>query len=99
MSREMNQVFSRIVGRALQGLLHIYRVTISPFLGPRCRFIPSCSAYAIEAIELHGPVRGTFLSARRLARCHPFCDGGYDPVPSSCDCKVGPSTELGITTP
>ena len=89
---------SRIVGLALQALLRLYRLTISPLLGPRCRFVPSCSAYAIEAIELHGPARGLWLGARRLARCHPFCDGGYDPVPL-CDCNAARSPELGITAP
>lgn len=86
---------SRALGIALRALLTFYRVAISPLLGPRCRFMPSCSAYMIEAIEAHGPARGLWLGARRLARCHPFCDGGYDPVPP-CHCKVAPSSELGI---
>lgn len=94
---------SRMLGIALQAPLRFYRVAISPLLGPRCRFMPSCSAYAIEAIEQHGPARGLWLGARRLARCHPFCDGGYDPVPpvdpKRCGCEPAPSPQLGITAP
>lgn len=62
-------------------LLRLYKATLSPLLGPACRFEPSCSRYAIEAIERHGLVRGGTLAARRLGRCHPFHDGGFDPVP------------------
>jgi len=62
-------------------LIRIYRWTLSPLLGPSCRFEPTCSAYAEEAIRLYGPGRGTWLALRRLGRCHPFCRGGIDPVP------------------
>ncbi|MDJ0656749.1 MAG: membrane protein insertion efficiency factor YidD [Xanthomonadales bacterium] len=65
----------------LLGLLRAYKLIISPLLGPRCRFYPSCSDYAREAIEVHGAFRGGWLAIRRLARCHPFCEGGIDPVP------------------
>jgi putative membrane protein insertion efficiency factor len=58
-----------------------YRRWISPVMPARCRFYPSCSAYALEAVETHGALRGTYLAARRLLRCHPFHPGGYDPVP------------------
>lgn len=58
-----------------------YQRFISPLLGPRCRFAPSCSQYAVEALRTHGAIRGLWLSVRRLARCHPFNPGGYDPVP------------------
>lgn len=63
------------------GLIRLYQVLISPLLGPRCRFHPSCSRYAAEALAEHGPLRGTWLAVRRIGRCHPFHPGGYDPVP------------------
>ena len=74
------------INRLLQGLLlaliQAYRQWISPLLGPpRCRFIPSCSTYGLEAIDRHGPWRGSWLTARRLLRCHPFTPCGCDPVP------------------
>ena len=62
-------------------LIRVYQWTISPMLGARCRFYPSCSCYAHEAIERHGALAGAWLAAKRLARCHPFSAGGYDPVP------------------
>jgi uncharacterized protein len=65
----------------LRILIRAYQLVLSPLLGPRCRFYPSCSHYAIEAIESHGALRGTWLSARRICRCHPFHPGGFDPVP------------------
>ena len=65
----------------LLGLIGFYRQWISPLLGPRCRFIPSCSAYGLEAIERHGVWRGGWLTLRRLLRCHPFTPCGCDPVP------------------
>lgn len=67
--------------RLLIGLVRLYQYLISPLLGPRCRFHPSCSHYAIEAVETHGAWRGGWLALRRLLRCHPWHPGGYDPVP------------------
>ncbi|MBA2653597.1 MAG: membrane protein insertion efficiency factor YidD [Gammaproteobacteria bacterium] len=63
--------------------LKIYRYTLSPMLGPRCRFYPSCSQYAIEALTNCGLIKGSYLIVRRLLKCHPFHPGGYDPVISS----------------
>lgn len=62
-------------------LLRIYKLAISPLLPPACRFYPSCSQYAAEAVEKHGSVLGGILAAKRIARCHPFNPGGVDPVP------------------
>lgn len=62
-------------------LLLLYRRFLSPLLAPRCRFYPTCSAYALEAVTKYGVVKGLFLSFRRLLRCHPLHPGGYDPVP------------------
>ena len=63
------------------GLIRAYQLFVSPFLGPRCRFQPTCSRYAAEAIEIHGLIRGFGMSARRLLRCHPWGQSGWDPVP------------------
>ncbi|MFC0338642.1 membrane protein insertion efficiency factor YidD [Kushneria avicenniae] len=69
----------------LIALVRVYQYGISPLIGPRCRFWPTCSNYAIEAIQLHGPLRGGWLALKRILRCHPFCAGGVDPVPpASC---------------
>lgn len=65
----------------LVGLVRGYQITLSPFLGSSCRFTPTCSRYAIEAIEKHGAIKGGLFSTRRLLRCHPWCEGGYDSVP------------------
>lgn len=62
-------------------LIQLYRYTLSPLLGVRCRFEPSCSRYAIEALRQHGTLKGGWLAAKRLGRCHPLNPGGYDPVP------------------
>jgi len=69
------------VTRILVALLQAYRYALSPLLGRSCRFFPSCSEYAIEALQRHGALRGTWLATRRIARCHPWHPGGYDPVP------------------
>ncbi|ACK55069.1 MULTISPECIES: membrane protein insertion efficiency factor YidD [Thauera] len=65
----------------LIALLRFYRYAISPMLGRNCRFHPTCSEYAIEAVQRHGALRGGWMAAKRVGRCHPFNPGGYDPVP------------------
>jgi hypothetical protein len=66
----------------LIGLVHAYRLLLKAWIGNDCRFEPSCSAYALQALERHGAAAGSYLAAARIARCHPWCDGGHDPVPA-----------------
>jgi putative membrane protein insertion efficiency factor len=70
-----------VIARVLVLPIRLYQLVISPLLGPRCRFYPSCSAYAVEALQRHGAVRGGWLALRRLGRCHPWNPGGVDHVP------------------
>lgn len=72
-----------MISRLLIFLVRAYRWLLSPWLGAHCRFHPTCSCYAIEALERHGALRGAWLALRRLGRCHPFHPGGYDPVPET----------------
>lgn len=71
------------LARLLTVPIHAYRWLISPWLGRNCRFAPSCSEYALEALRAHGAFRGAWLAARRVSRCHPWGGSGYDPVPPS----------------
>ena len=71
-----------MIRAALIGVVKLYRLLLSPWLGASCRFEPSCSVYAIEALERHGAAAGSYLTLARLARCQPWCDGGHDPVPA-----------------
>ncbi len=71
----------KLASGAALGLIRAYQYGIRPMLGPRCRFFPSCSDYTAEAIAVHGTARGVWLGMKRLARCHPWHSGGYDPVP------------------
>lgn len=70
-----------IAATVLKGCVHTYRYTLRAVIGANCRFHPSCSDYALEALDTHGALRGTGLAARRILRCHPWNPGGYDPVP------------------
>jgi len=72
----------KLVSSLFVGAIRAYQLMISPILGPSCRFYPTCSSYAIEAIREHGPIRGSWLGTKRIGRCHPFHPGGFDPVPS-----------------
>jgi putative membrane protein insertion efficiency factor len=84
----LRKIVTRVIATLLVFGIHVYRIALSPLLGASCRFAPSCSAYAIEAIELHGPVSGGWLAIKRIGRCHPLHPGGFDPVP-------GPGERIG----
>ena len=72
-----------IVQHALIGIVKLYRLTLSPWIGSACRFTPTCSAYALQALQEHGAAAGAYLTVTRIARCHPWCAGGHDPVPQA----------------
>ena len=80
--------------RLLIGLVKAYRMLLSPWLGQACRFEPTCSVYAIEALEQHGATTGSYLTLRRIARCQPWCQGGHDPVPPKARQSTSPSKSL-----
>ena len=71
-----------LAARPLIFLVKGYRLLLSPWLGSACRFEPTCSVYSIQALQTHGAAAGSYLTLRRLARCHPWCEGGHDPVPA-----------------
>lgn len=78
----------KILSAALRLLVRAYQLVISPLLGTHCRFTPSCSCYASEALETHGAIHGSLLTLKRLLKCHPFGAEGYDPVPTPHNCKA-----------
>ncbi len=71
----------RVLGWAIRGMIRAYQLLVAPILGPTCRYYPSCSHYAAEAVARHSPARGSLLAVRRLLRCHPWGGSGYDPIP------------------
>jgi uncharacterized protein len=75
------RALDRVIRAVLTALVRFYRLVLSPWLGSSCRFEPTCSAFALQALERHGGVIGARLTAGRLLRCHPWCAGGHDPVP------------------
>ncbi len=75
-------IWSDLPQRALVGLVRAYRLLLSPWLGSQCRFEPTCSAYALAALQAHGAAAGSYLAAKRVLHCHPWCAGGHDPVPA-----------------
>jgi uncharacterized protein len=77
----MSNSFLMLPSRGLMGLVRAYRLLLSPWLGNACRFEPTCSAYALQALERHGAAAGSYFTVCRLARCHPWCEPGFDPVP------------------
>jgi uncharacterized protein len=82
----------QILSYFLKALITVYKYVLSPLLGPKCRYLPTCSSYTLEAIEIHGPFKGGWLGLKRILRCHPWGDSGYDPVPQknnngSCNCN------------
>jgi putative membrane protein insertion efficiency factor len=81
------RLVDRAIGAALIGLVRVYQYAISPMLGQRCKYYPSCSNYAIDALRIHGPVKGTGLAVWRVLRCNPFSDGGVDFVPPKHGCE------------
>jgi len=70
-----------MMARILIYIVKAYQLVLSPFFGQQCRFYPTCSQYAVEALQKHGAVAGSYYTVHRLLRCHPWCDGGHDPIP------------------
>lgn len=78
---ERKNIFSRVGTAVLSAPVYFYRACISPLTPPSCRFTPTCSAYALEALKKHGPLKGSWLTIKRISKCHPWGGSGYDPVP------------------
>ena len=92
MTEQASRAVSRLVVGGAVGLVRGYRILLSPWLGRTCRHAPSCSAYAIEALRRHGALRGGWLTAKRIGRCHPWGTSGHDPVPPGSPEKSGRMT-------
>jgi uncharacterized protein len=87
--------FATVASATLRGVVRAYQLLVSPILPPSCRYLPSCSDYAIEALAKHGALRGSGLALRRLARCHPWGGSGYDPVPPRKSVEAARTAERG----
>jgi putative membrane protein insertion efficiency factor len=79
----MRKTLPKLIRQPVRGLIRFYQLAVSPYLGRNCRFYPSCSSYAYDAIGLHGVLKGGWLALRRIGRCHPWHPGGFDPVPDA----------------
>jgi len=79
--RKLYEGFKKLLSKLLIGLIRLYQITLSPFIGRSCRYTPTCSNYGIEAIQKHGPFKGTWLTVKRVLSCNPWGGSGYDPVP------------------
>ncbi len=84
----MVRSLGRLLALPMLGLVWLYRLAISPWLGNNCRYEPSCSEYAMDALRIHGAFRGSWLAAKRIGRCHPWGGSGYDPVPEKREDRV-----------
>ena len=96
--RSLVRLVSKAASCAGIGLVRLYQWTIRPIIGPRCRFLPHCSDYAIEAIDRHGLFSGGWLTAKRLGRCHPWCQGGLDPVPEVLDSRSSQASSQSFSS-
>ncbi|MGH1364836.1 MAG: membrane protein insertion efficiency factor YidD [Calditrichia bacterium] len=76
---------TRVIQFVVVGIIRFYQLLISPFTPPACRYVPTCSEYAVQAIQQHGPLAGSWLALKRISRCHPWGGSGYDPVPPKTD--------------
>ena len=85
----MNTYINRLATSVIIVPIKMYQLCISTFIGSKCRFYPSCSSYTIDAIGTHGAIKGSILGIKRISRCHPWSDGGYDPVPDTNDQPSG----------
>jgi len=94
--RRLVRTIYRLPQKILVTLVKGYRLLLSPWLGSSCRFEPTCSAYSLQALQQHGAAKGSYLTLYRLARCHPWCNGGYDPVPPSA--RRGPAGRFSLFT-
>lgn len=86
--RSVMTAVGQVVQHFLIGVVKAYRLFLSPWLGSACRFEPTCSVYSLQALQQYGAVKGSYLTLKRLGRCHPWCEGGLDPVPQKSDAPI-----------